>query len=286
MSMEEETNFPKQTEANELFVDWEDLVLHYKVFGSGKNVILCFHGHGKNADDFRFLSSPERRIISVNLFLHGRSTFDESRLNNNLLLPEDVEKLLEKLFLKEKIRQFHWVAYSQGGRFVLSLLPSFGSRIKSIQLLAPDGMNDKNFYSWTQRRWWARKLFKRWTERPEELLKISKVLAKRKVIRPKIVDFLNHYTSDKDKMKLAFQTWAGFRKFRPSPEKIRRTLENHSIPFRVIVGEYDQIITAESASNFLKKISREDKLVRIPFGHDFFRPEVTEKLKKILFFPD
>jgi pimeloyl-ACP methyl ester carboxylesterase len=212
-----------EKEIKEIVLD--DLKLEYHVYGDGNTHILCFHGHGKSADDFEFLANQDRKVVSINLFLHGESTFYESRITNNLLESKDVEKLLEKLFYKEKISEFHWVAYSQGGRFLLTTLPYFGSRVKSVHLLAPDGLNDKNFYSWSQRRWWARSLFKRWTKRPNELIGISKALVKGKVIRPKIVDFLQYYAEDKKKLKLAYSTWAGFRKLRTSPEDIRNIIE-------------------------------------------------------------
>ncbi|MEX1191941.1 MAG: alpha/beta hydrolase [Brumimicrobium sp.] len=264
------------------FVQFNDLNLQYKVYGSGSTAVLCFHGHGKSADDFEFLSQPERKIISVNLFLHGESTFDESRIRNNLITGNDVEKLLENLFYQEKISDFHWVAYSQGGRFLLTVLPYFGSRVKSVHLLAPDGLNDKNFYSWSQRRWWARSLFKRWTKRPQELLNISRALSKGKIIRPKIVDFLEYYAEDKQKLTLAYSTWAGFRKLRPSTDKLKKTLNQQSIPFRLIIGEYDQIITKSSAEKFLAEINQQDALINLPFGHDLFREEVIPELKKLI----
>lgn len=275
-------NIEKKIEIIEL----EDLKLEYHVYGSGSTHILCFHGHGKSAEDFEFLAKEGRKVVSVNLFLHGESTFDESRITNNLLQPKDVEKLLEKLFLTEKIGEFNWVAYSQGGRFLLTTLPSFGSRVKSVHLLAPDGLNDKNFYSWSQRRWWARKLFRRWTKKPNELISISKTLVKGKIIRPKIVDFLQYYTENQDRLILAYSTWAGFRKLRPSPVAIRNILEQKNIPFKLIIGEYDQIITQSSAEKFLTEINKPEALISLPFGHDLFRDEVVEELQNIIQFKD
>jgi pimeloyl-ACP methyl ester carboxylesterase len=273
-----------EKEIKEIILD--DLKLEYHVYGNGNTHVLCFHGHGKSADDFNFLAKDDRKIVSVNLFLHGASTFDKSRITTNLLQSKDVEKLLEKLFFKEKISEFHWVAYSQGGRFLLTTLPYFGSRVKSVHLLAPDGLNDKNFYSWSQRRWWARKLFNRWTKKPKELIGISQALVKANIIRPKIVDFLKYYTADEKRLKLAFKTWAGFRKLRPSPEDIRNIIEQKNIPFKLIIGKYDQIITKSSAEKFLSEINKPEALISLPYGHDLFREEVIDELKKNIKFPD
>jgi len=264
------------------FVEHNDLRLSYLVFGTGEENIIAMHGHGKHALDFDFLGSESKRVISINLFLHGESTFSDHRLGRNLIAIDDVEKLLEKLLEKEKIKDFHFVAYSQGGRFQLSVLPYFAPRLKSVQLLAPDGLNDKNFYSWSQRRWWARSLFKRWTTRPKELIRLAKGLSTIRLIHPKIVDFLLFYTSDEKKIKRAYHTWSAFRNLRPKPALIRKSLIDYSIPFSLIIGEFDRIITQKSAEKFLNNIHQKDALKVIPTGHDFFREDAFQILKKEL----
>lgn len=267
-------------------VTLEDIKLSYEVYGDGNTVILCFHGNGRSAEDFRFLERKTRKIISVHLFLHGYSTFSPSRIHENLITSEHVEKLLEKLLKKEKVNDFHWVEYSQGGRFTLSAFPAFAHRVKSMFLIAPDGMNDNNFYSWSQRQWWTRKLFKRWIDKPEELMSISRVLSKGKIIHPKHVSFLDYYTSNPDKFKTAYKTWSAFRNLRPSNQVVKKTLDKHNINFNVIIGEHDKIITSGSATKFLEKINQPDALTIIPYGHDIFKPHIEKELLALMPFED
>lgn len=260
------------------FISHKDLKLEYLDFGKGEQTVICFHGHGKSAEDFLFLADKGVRVISFNLFLHGNSTFNEKRISKNLIQVSDVEKLLENLLHQEKIKEFHLVAYSQGGRFVLSILPLFFKRVLSLHLLAVDGLNDKNFYSWSQRRWWARKLFKRWTKKPSELIGIAHFLARTKVIQPKIVDFLKYYAEDKNKLQLAFRTWSAFRGLRPDTDLLKHTLSDKSKRFKLIMGKHDQIITVKSGKKFLKAIHRKDALITLDCGHDFFREDAQEKV--------
>src|SRR5690554_409426 len=192
-------------------VKLKDLKLSYEVYGEGNTVILCFHGNSKSAEDFKFLARKTRKIISVHLFLHGYSTFSSERIYKDLIQKKHVIQLIEKILTKEKVNNFHWVAYSQGGLFTLTAFPTFAKRIKSLFLIAPDGMNKKGFYTWSQHQWWARKLFKRWVEKPHELMSISRVLAKGKIIHPKLVDFLDYYTSDPERLNMAYETWSAFR---------------------------------------------------------------------------
>src|SRR5690554_1782843 len=267
-------------------VKLKDLKLSYEVYGEGNTVILCFHGNSRSAEDFKFLERKTRKIISIHLFLHGYSTFSPSRIHEDLITSKDVEKLLEKLLTKEKVDRFHWVAYSQGGRFTLSAFSAFAHRVKSLFLIAPDGLDDKNFYSWTQRRWTARKLFQRWVNKPQELMRISRGLAKVKIIHPKIVDFLDFYTSDQEKLETAFKTWSAFRDIRPSNEVVKQTLEENDIHFNLIIGEYDKIITPKSAESFLDKVEQIEALKIIPFGHDIFKPHIEKELLALMPFED
>jgi pimeloyl-ACP methyl ester carboxylesterase len=262
------------------FVEEGDLRLEYFKFGQGSRIIIAMHGHGKHASDFEFLAHSDRKIISINLFLHGKSEFGKHRLKDQLITHKDVEKLLEKILEKEKIGSFEIIAYSQGGRFVLSILPYFITRVKSLILLAPDGLNDRNFYSWSQRRWWARLLFKRWTQRPKELLSVAGVLAKGKIIHPKIVDFLQFYSSDSERFKRAFHTWYAFRKLRPNERILKSSMEHNQLPFKLVIGKYDKIITEGSARGFLQRINKPYALILIDGGHDFFREDIRPLVEK------
>lgn len=279
------TNRNTQLKSNSRkYVSHQDMRLSYCVYGSGETAVICFHGHGKDAEDFEFLKQKNRKIISIDLFLHGNSTFSEQRIYKNLITSSDVEKLLEKILDQEKVDRFHWVAYSQGGRFTLALFPRLKNRVLSLNLLAPDGLNDKNFYSWSQRRWWARSLFSRWVKRPNELMRLSRILAKTKVIHPKIVDFLSFYTENEDRLKLAHAAWRSFRELRPDIQKVKTSLNETGIPLQLIIGKYDQIITVKSAEAFLKKLDREHQLVVLPYGHDLFKPEIRNDLNHLLNF--
>ncbi len=265
-------------------VSLDDFHLFYEVYGNGKTAILCFHGNGRTAEDFKFLQSKSRKIISVHLFLHQYSTFSSSRIKDGKIYAKDVEKLLEKILKKENVSTFHWVAYSQGGRFTLSAFPLLAVRVESLYLLSPDGLNDKNFYSWAQRQWWTRRLFKRWLHKPKELMKIARFLSFLKIISPKIVNFLEFYSSDQVRFNRAYKTFVGFRNLRPSNSEIKKALNQYSIPFTIIIGKYDQIISAESAKNFLNQIDCPHALKIIPFGHDIFKPHIEKKLLKIMEF--
>lgn len=260
-------------------VTLNDYQLAYEVYGSGKTTILCFHGNSRSAEDFKFLERSDRKIISIHLFLHQYSTFDMERIDDESVQLKHVEKLLRNILKNEKVNDFHWVAYSQGGLFTLSLFPLFAEQVKSLYLIAPDGMNNDSFYSRSPHRKWANILFKRWTEKPKELMRIVKFLIKVRILDPKMLEFMKFYTDDPKLFKMAYNTWKGFRNIRPDYELIKSTFEKYpKIRFHLFIGEFDRIITVKTSKMFLKNIGKSEALVTIPYGHNVFKPEIEKEL--------
>lgn len=263
-------------------VTLDDFELYYEVYGEGDTVVLCFHGNSRSAEDFKFLEQEDRKIISIHLFLHQHSTFSSTRIERGDVKVEHVDKLLEKILEKEHVNQFHWLAFSQGGRFTFALFPFYAERVLSLTLIAPDGLDDKNFYSWTQRNFFMRALFRFFLRHPNILLSSVKVLVKIRLLHPKLIEFMDFYTSDKEVLEMAYKTWSSFRNIRPDVPAIKKSLNKYKIPIRIIIGKHDQIIKAKTALKLLKKLDRADNLEVIPYGHNVFKPHIIPELKELL----
>lgn len=265
------------------FVELADLKLSYLLAGSGNRTIICFHGHGKDAKDFLFLADKQNRIISVDLFLHGQSTFDkEKRIQKTPVNSGEVFYLINTILKNEKIERFDLLAYSQGGRFGLAILPMFIDRINNIYLVAIDGLNDNNIYSWTQRRRLGRRIFKYFAKNPRPLKKISSILVKLKIIHPKLHELLLHYTEDPQNFQRSFEAWASFRELRTNEKELSEKLKCFSGSFILLMGEYDHIITVKSAKNFLKRIHQQQALKIVSNGHDFFKPNSQKFIHELI----
>ena len=260
------------------FVTKDDLNLSYLVFGSGRHIYLCFHGHGKTSEDFEFLADPSRKIIAVDLFLHGNSVLGNNRIEKNPITKVDVADLIQKVLVAEGVDRFSLLAYSQGGRFAFAVLQVFFDKIDYASLWAVDGLNDQNVYSWSQRRSGVRKLFNYWSHKPKMVNNVGKTLLKVKLLNPKMYQLLNFYTKDKKTFRRSFKAWSAFRKLRTDELFLRNNLKKSSITFQVVIGRFDQIITKKSATSFLSRIGKEGSLVLIDSGHDFFKPEIKKNL--------
>ena len=92
--------------------------LEYKLFGSGAEYILAFHGMGREADDFTIFENTLGKrytIVAVNLFHHGNSKYPTDRLFHKQIKKKEFVELIEQLLLKEQINRFAIMGYSLGG---------------------------------------------------------------------------------------------------------------------------------------------------------------------------
>ena len=132
---------------NSYKVKEENVSLEYYTQGKGEDIIICIHGHGRDVNDFLFLEKRNRKLILLVLPHHGKSFFPEHRVENNPLTIDEFDRLFQKILDRESINRFNFIGFSQGGRFVLTLLPLYQSRIKTVHLISPDGMDNDSFYN-------------------------------------------------------------------------------------------------------------------------------------------
>ena len=250
-----------------------DLKLEYHTYGSGPENIICLHGHGRPVSDFHFLGHSDRKLILIVLPHHGQSYFPSDRVEKNPLSIPEFNQLFEKILEAEAIKKFHFVAFSQGGRFVLSLMPIQEQKIQSVHLISPDAMDNNSFYNWSSRRGWARNLFKSWEEEPQRFIKAASIARRLGLVRPKVYAFIQKFASNKESFQRASITWRGFRNIRPINDELKKVIARNDWRFVIIMGKYDQVIRTRQAESFLKRINQQDALIVIECGHDFFKEE-------------
>jgi pimeloyl-ACP methyl ester carboxylesterase len=263
-----------------------ELTLEYYVYGDGPTDVICLHGHGRNAKDFEFIASPEKRVISIHLFFHGNSKFPEQRIESEPLTSDEFLEIFGKLLKIEKVDRFHLLAFSQGGRFSLCLLPVLADQIITLTLIAPDGMDNNSFYNWSSRQKWARNLFRRWEKDPKHLTKISRIASRLGLMRPKVRSFVDEFAANEMSFKRASYTWRGFRNLLPNPKRIGETIREKNIPFLIIMGSFDQVIRPKQAYAFEKRCGLKGHVVEVENGHNFFKSSSINKFVHLLPFMD
>lgn len=259
-----------------------NVTLEYYIEGSGQNTLVCFHGHGRDVEDFLFLAKKDRKLILIVLPHHGKSQFPLERIENQPLTIQEFNSIFTKILDKEANDNFHFIGFSQGGRFVLSLLPFYKDRLQSVQVISPDGMDPMSFYNKTSRIRLARLLFQKWEDSPKSFIRMAKFAYHIGLVRPKVFTFIELFAGNKTKFQRASRTWRGFRNIKPDFNAISSSLNSNKIYFKVIMGKYDQIIRTRQAVEFLNQIDLPEALIEIECGHDFFKKNNLLRLNKAI----
>ncbi|MDB5273031.1 MAG: alpha/beta hydrolase, partial [Chitinophagaceae bacterium] len=108
-----------------LSLETDKACLHYRQYGKGSSVLLCFHGYGQDHDVYRELETlygSKYTIYSFDLFYHGQSFWHNK---TQPLEKEDWSAIMADFFAIQKINRFSLVGYSMGSRFALATFDAF-----------------------------------------------------------------------------------------------------------------------------------------------------------------
>jgi pimeloyl-ACP methyl ester carboxylesterase len=259
-----------------------DITLEYLTIGEGTEVILCLHGFGRSAEDFTIFDSllrQNQRIIAVNLLAHGNSEFPSSRISRNPLTKEEWSLMILALLQSLNIERFHLAGYSMGGRMAMVLTEQIPEKIKSLILMAPDGLKINWVYRFVSETKLGRLLYCSIIENPHWILRVVDFLKLIRILHPKIQRFVHVQLETKSKRQLVYDAWLIHRHLFPRLSKVAGNLEAHSIPFKLILGIYDKVIPARDGKRLLKHFRKAPQPTLINLGHRLLHPMTVQHLK-------
>ena len=262
---------------------YQDITLEFLTIGHGTDAILCLHGFGRMAEDFAIFESllqPNQRIIALNLLAHGNSIFPASRISRNPLTKEEWSASIAALLQSLNIERFHLAGYSMGGRMAMVLTERMPEKIKSLVLLAPDGLKVNWIYRFVSETKMGRVLYRSIIENPNWILRIADFLRFIRVLHPKIQRFVHVQLETKSKRQLVYDAWLIHRQLFPHLSIVAGNMEGHSIPFELIFGVYDKVIPAHDGKRLLKHFRDAPQPAIINLGHRLLHPLTVEHLKR------
>lgn len=262
---------------------YRDITLEYLTIGEGAEVILCFHGFGRSAEDFSIFESllrPGQRILAVNLLAHGNSAFPYSRVSRNPLTAHEWTSAITGLALSLRIERFHLAGYSMGGRMAMMLTEHIPEKIKSLILLAPDGLKVNWAYRFVCETKMGRVLYRSIINNPNWLLRIVDFLRFIRLLHPKIQRFVHVQLETKSKRQLVYDAWLIHRQLFPRLPIVARNIESHHIPFELIFGVYDRVIPAHDGRRLLKYFQKPTQPTLVKLGHRLLHPMTVEHLEQ------
>jgi pimeloyl-ACP methyl ester carboxylesterase len=260
-------------------ISYQSSKINYYTFGSGGEVVFCFHGYGLDGSCFAFLENTillKHTLFCIDFPFHGATEWNEgieftqSDLTNiiSLLNPFPTKK-------------FSILGYSMGGRTALNLLQINSDSIKKVLLIAPDGLK---FHFWqylsTQTNW-GNKLFRFTMNNPAWLFALVKLGVVFRLLNRSITKFVHHHIDTKIERDLLYNRWTSMRKFTTNLALIKQIITEKNIQIDIVTGKYDRVITTSQAKRFkgnLPLIS----LTELDSGHHLLKEHWVDSIVKCL----
>ncbi|MCD6010659.1 MAG: alpha/beta hydrolase fold protein [Flavipsychrobacter sp.] len=249
--------------------------LHYLRWGSGKKLLLAFHGYGDDARIFYPLKEyleQEYTILSIDLPHHGSSQWPDE-----LFTKAGLMAMTKGLMAEYGTDNVSLIGYSMGGRVCLSIIQQLPDRIDKVALLASDGLTVNFYYHFFTRTAIGKKVFRHMLEKPGVYLKTIEMLRKMRIADAGRYKFAMHFLGEEDRRKFLLKVWPGMSDLVSSPQQLKAVIRKHKIPIAIFMGAYDKIIPVSQAKKFSRGLDTVNVHI-VGKGHRLFDNETAQQI--------
>ena len=214
--------------------------LHYLKTGTGKRLLLAFHGYGEDAGIFSPIEpylTTEFTLLSFDLPHHGNSAWSEAPITK-----QDLVQLVENVKKDYGVDKISLLGYSLGGRVCLTIIEVMPESIERATLLATDGLVKNWYYSFFTRTYIGKKIFRNMLEKPAPYFKVMDWMHQKKMVHPSRYKFAMLSLGSAENRSRVLQVWPAMSRLVPSPEKLKQAINKYRIPVALFMGANDKIM--------------------------------------------
>ena len=254
--------------------------LHYLSTGSGKQLLLAFHGYGHDAESLLLFApylADKYTTLFIDLPHHGKSEWpDNDVFSRKALL--SVTRDLMKACGVEKVSL---MGYSMGGRVCCTLIEDMPDCIDKVVLMASDGLSlNPHYYFFTQTAL-GKMMFTSMLKGPELYFNFVSRMKKMGWINESQYKFVVHYLGDEPARLKLGQIWPCMSELMPDRKKVKAAIDNRNIKVDLFMGRYDRVMPPALAENF-KSGLESVQLHILEKGHRVFGPDNAEMIAQTL----
>lgn len=250
--------------------------VHCIRFGSGPQLLICFHGFDETAEKFRSLEpalGKRYSVVAVDLPFHGKTNWQAG----TFFTPENLKMLINYILEQEMKHRFSLMGYSLGGKIALAAVTQFASAIDEIILVAPDGVKSNAWYNVAVYPGWGQKLFKRFVKNPTFIFHTANILKWMGILSERFHKFLQFQTDTETKRQKVYDVWISIRELEPELTKVKLLLNQCAIKSYIFIGKYDRVITPRIGKLFAKGLKQCTYIV-LDKGHNLITESLNEPL--------
>lgn len=239
--------------------------------GEGKELIVAFHGFGQQAEDFYELAqrlSAEYTLIALDFPGSNAALWPSKRPP----IPKTLWYYLQKILDEFGVEQLHLLGYSLGARMAMVLTEYYPEKVKSLILLAPDGLKRSGWYGFLTRNLYGKWIFNQVLRHPQKWLKRANWLMDKGWPHPRWRGMVNHALGNENYLNHLRTDWPFTRYFIPNTRYLKKVIRKFKLPVWLFMGEHDQVIPIEQGKKWIKGMD-EVHFYPLNEGHQLLRSE-------------
>ncbi len=260
---------------------YQNSTLSFETYGTGKELLLAFHGYGKDAKSLEVLKEycgNRFTIVSIDIFYHGNSIWNEEQEPTQKQWKHIVSLLLEQLNCTEKFSVF---GYSIGGQLATCTAWLFKERINTLWLIAATGIGNDGWYHLAVNTNVGNLLFKRFVNHPGFILSPLKWLTGMSIFKQSYKAFIERKIDTKEKRSLLYKRWMVLKNFGVYTDKLKKALNTNNCKVVLVYGKKDQVVKYKAGKRFAKNISNVNLLLPNE-GHYLLTDDVLSETAECL----
>lgn len=230
--------------------------LAWQRFGNGPRLLLAFHGFGQDSEVFRPYAEhlPDTSVISIDLFGHGQSTWNESQ-------PCDIPtlmSLIDEILVKEQITMARMavIGFSIGSRAAMSIAQYQPHRVENLIVLSAPTPAFWSLFRFATRTLVGKAVFTSFINHPNRIIHVASVM-KTVGLMPRIrFLFLQHLLINKQLGPLVYDCWTGLSGFALNLSELEIVLNENQIQLILGGGERDEITPASWMQRNFRSVSK------------------------------
>ncbi len=262
-SMGNEFSLHKPAMASQ-FINFRHSAIHYRTFGNGPILTICFHGFAEDATSFEKLaeSMQEHRLVAIDLPFHGKTAWNEGL---HLTIPD----LIEIIRLCPEIgdEPFGIMGYSMGGKVALSVLEALNGKITHLFLIAPDGLRADPWHWFGTKTLIGGHILRYTMQQPAWFLSLLKIMRRTGLVNESIYKFVLYYVDEPYMRNKVYMIWTTMRDFRPNITAIIGSIKKERIPVKMVFGKFDRLCPYKWGQQFARSLDGLAELKILDTGH-------------------
>ena len=260
-------------------LQYKSSLIGYHYYGSGAEVLFCFHGYGLDGSCFDVLEDvlgKRYTLFCIDLPFHGATDWKEG-LSFTI---EDLFGIISQLNFNPT-KSFSILGYSLGGRIALQVLEDYPRFIQRVALVAPDGLRFNGWRYFSTQTKLGKRLFKFTMDYPQWFFGLVKVFYKLRLLTRPMAKFVHHHIDNGVERHILYERWTVLHDFSPDIAKIKQIIREYNIPVNLLFGEYDRVIKVSQGLSF----GKDEPLItvmEVKSGHQLLKEHLAEDVANLL----